>query len=123
MNDKKPITSTEKTSDLDPQSGLSELLARIGGKNFADDPEGGQDQHVNFGFTKKPEQTLPQKRTASAADVQGRTVYDHSGREEETRGRSSIHQLHDDRGLERRKGEQQQKRSDKLCPNKKWQPH
>src|SRR6266699_1742683 len=28
-NDKKPITSTEKTSDLYPQSGLRELLARI----------------------------------------------------------------------------------------------
>src|SRR5947208_1025651 len=29
MNDKKPIVSTEKTSDLYPQSGLRELFARI----------------------------------------------------------------------------------------------
>src|SRR5881392_1795669 len=29
MNDKNPITKTEKTSDLYPQSGLRELLARI----------------------------------------------------------------------------------------------
>src|ERR1700694_236765 len=98
-------------------------FARIVGENFADDPEGGQDQNANFGVTKKPKQMLTQKGTVSAADGQGSTVYDHSGREEETRGRSSIHQLHDDRGLERRKGEQQQKRSDKLCPYIKWQPH
>src|SRR2546423_15367068 len=29
MNDKNPMTSTEKTSDLYPQSGLRELLAKI----------------------------------------------------------------------------------------------
>ena len=50
-------------------------FARIVGQNFADDPEGGQDQHVNFGVTKKPEQMLPQKRTASAGVVHGGAVH------------------------------------------------
>ena len=34
-----------------------------------------------------------------------------------------IHQLHDDRGLERRKRQQQQKRGHELRPDKKRQPH
>src|SRR5215813_8950252 len=37
--------------------------------------------------------------------------------------RKTIHQLHNDRSLERRKCQQQQKRSDKLRPNEKRKSH
>jgi hypothetical protein len=37
--------------------------------------------------------------------------------------RKAIHQLHDDRSLEGRKCQQQQKRGDKLRPNEKWKAH
>src|SRR2546421_7779463 len=84
-----------------------ERLARIVGQNFGDDSERGQDQYVNFRVTEKPEQVLPQKRTATAADVEWRAVDDHSGREEKAGRRGAIHQLHENRSLEWRKREQQ----------------
>src|SRR2546427_3628355 len=72
---------------------------------------------------KEPEQVLPQNWTAAAADMERRTVNDHSGRQEKARRRCPIHQLHDDRSLKRRKREQEQECGDKLRPDEKWQAH
>src|SRR5947207_7043215 len=63
-----------------------ERLARIVGQNFGDDSERGQNQHVNFRVSKKPEQVLPQKWTAAAADMKRRTVDDHSSGQEKAGG-------------------------------------
>ena len=100
-----------------------ERLARIVCQNFGDDPERGQNQHVNLRMPEEPEQVLPQKRTPAAADRHRRAIHNQTAWQEKARMRNAIHQLHDDRSLERRKRQQQQKRGDKLRPNKKRQPH
>ena len=45
-----------------------ERLARIVGQNFGHDTERRQNQHVNFRMPEEPEQMLPQKWAAAAAD-------------------------------------------------------
>ena len=98
-------------------------FARIVGQDFGDDAHGRQNQHVNFRVPEEPEQVLPQKRTAAAADVQWRSVDDHPSRHEKTGRRHAIHDLHDDRCFQRRKREDEKKRRDKLRPDEKRQAH
>ncbi len=100
-----------------------ERLARVVRDDLRDDAHAGQNEHVNFRMPEEPEQVLPEKRTATAADLQRRAVHDQAARHEETGRRHAIHQLHDDRGFERRKREQQQKRGHELRPDEERQPH
>ena len=74
-------------------------------------------------MSEKPEQVLPQKRTAPAADVRHRAVNDQTSRQKEARVRHAIHELHDNGSLKRRKGEEQQKRGHELRPDEEWQTH
>ena len=71
----------------------------------------------------EPKQVLPQKWTAAAADMHNRAVHHHSAGHEETRVGQAVHQLHDDRGLERREREHQEKRGYELRPAEERQTH
>ena len=66
---------------------------------------------------------LPQQRAAPAADVKRSAVDDHSGGQEKAGCGRPVHQLHDNRGLKRRKGEQKQERGHKLRPDEKRKSH
>ena len=66
---------------------------------------------------------LPQQRTSAAADMGRLAVHDHPRRQKEARRGSTIHQLHYNRRFERRKREEQEKRSNELAPDKEREPH
>ena len=66
-------------------------LARIVRQNFGHDSECRQNQHVNFRVPKEPEQMLPQKWAAAAADICRRAIEDQAGGEEEAGVRDPIH--------------------------------
>ena len=74
-------------------------------------------------MAKEPKQMLPQQRAAAAADVRQLPAHRQTRRQEETGVRGVVHQLHDGRGFQRRKGQQQQERRHKLRPDEKRQPH
>ena len=97
-------------------------LAHIIGQNLGYNANGGQNQNIDFGMRQKPEQMLPEQRTAAAADM-ANARRRQAGRQEETRVRDLVHQLHDAGGFERRKCEQQEEPGYELRPDKKRQPH
>ena len=68
-----------------------ERFARIIGQNFCHNAECRQNQHVNLRVAEEPEQMLPQKRAAAAADICRRAIHDQAGWEEEAGVRHPIH--------------------------------
>jgi hypothetical protein len=71
---------------------------------------------------KEPEQVLPQERVAAASDGEGLAADHEAAREEEARAGHTIHELHDRRGLERWKREQQEEGRDELGPDEEREP-
>ncbi len=65
---------------------------------------------------------LPEERVAAAGVGQGLAAHDEAGRQEEARAGHPVHELHDARGLERRKGQQQKKRGHELGPHEEGEP-
>ena len=114
---------SQDQSGKDERFVTPEGLARIVSDNFGNDAHAGQDQDVNFRMTEEPKQMLPQKRAATAAEMQWRSVHDQSAWHEKAGGSNAVHQLHDDSGLKRRKREEQEKGGNKLCPDEKGQAH
>ena len=74
-------------------------------------------------MSEEPEEVLPKQRTAAAADVQWLTRDDHAGRQEEAGTGQVVDELHRRRRFQRREGEDQQKRGDKLRPDEERQTH
>ena len=106
------------TNDMNPRKTVAndhrlvapQRLARVVGDDLRHDSHRRQDQHVNLGMRKEPEEVLPQQRVA-AAGIGERLTADHeTARQEEARAGDAIHELQHGRGFERREGEQQQER-------------
>ena len=111
----------EHEQRIDHQPVAPERLARVVGDDFRDDAHRRQHQHVDLGVAEEPEQVLPQQRVAAAGDLSALAADDQPARQEEAGAGEAIHALQDRRGLQRRKGEQQQERGDELRPDEERQ--
>ena len=65
---------------------------------------------------------LPEERVAAAGHVDDLAADDEAGREEEAGAGQAIHELHDARGLERRKRQEQQEGGHELRPHEEGEP-
>ena len=123
------VRPDDEREEADRQDGIDqglvapERLARVVGDDLGDDAHRRQDQHIDLRVRQEPEQVLPQQRAAAAADVGEVPADRQAGRQEEAGVRHLVHQLHDGRGLQRRKGQQQQEGRDELRPDEERQAH
>ena len=66
---------------------------------------------------------LPEKWAATATVMQRHAVDDQPARHEKACPGHAVHQLHHNRGFERRKGKEQEERRHELRPDEERQPH
>ena len=113
----------EEDERVDHRTIAPQRLPRVVRDDLGHDSHPGKDQDVDFRVRQEPEQVLPEERVASAGVGEGLAADDEAAREEEARAGHTIHQLHDPRGLERRKGQQQEEGRDELGPHEEGEPH
>ena len=98
-------------------------LTRVVGDDLGDHPKARKNQHVHLRVGEKPEQVLPEQRAAATGHRADFAADHQTRRHEKARIGHAIHELKNSCRLQRRKRQQQQKRSDKLCPDEERQPH
>ncbi len=100
-----------------------ERAPRVVGDHLGDDADRREDQDIDLRVAQKPEEVLPQERTAAAGRSFERDATNHeTTRQEEARAGIAIHQLEDRRRLQRRKREQEEQRRHQLRPDEKGEP-